>query len=64
MSAQGAVDIGVVAIEISTGDVLHAQFRWGRSGTYGDLPILHLNLLRMMADCWMQLRSRSKGLEA
>ena len=29
MSPQGAVDIGVVAIEISTGDVLHAQFRWG-----------------------------------
>ena len=27
VSAQGAVDIGVVAIEISTGDVLYAQFR-------------------------------------
>lgn len=27
VSPQGAVDIGVVAVEISTGDVLHAQFR-------------------------------------
>ena len=26
-SPQGAVDVGVVAIEISTGDMLHAQFR-------------------------------------
>ncbi len=25
---QGAVDIGIVAIETSTGDVLHAQFRY------------------------------------
>jgi len=27
VSLQGAVEIGLVAIEISTGDVLHAQFR-------------------------------------
>ena len=31
VSPQGAVDIGVVAIEISTGDVLYAQFRYGLS---------------------------------
>lgn len=31
VSPQGAVDIGVVAIEISTGDVLYAQFRCATS---------------------------------
>lgn len=40
---QGSVDIGIVAIETSTGDVLHAQFRSGPS------PVLFLAFWSMAA---------------
>jgi hypothetical protein len=47
---QGAVDLGIVAIETSTGDVLHAQFRSAQTlalcSTEDSMGLMGLNPVR------------------